>query len=93
MTEDEAHSTLFGDLSQRLLSMGLGFRFQARGTSMEPAIRDGDLLQVMPVVAEELGRGDIVLFADGANFRGELVLSFAGGVVSPRKPRCQPALR
>ena len=69
MTEDEAHSTLFGDLSQRLLSMGLGFRFQARGTSMEPAIRDGDLLQVMPVVAEELGRGDIVLFADGANFR------------------------
>ena len=69
MAKDEAHSTLFGALSQTLLSSGLGFRFLARGTSMEPEIRDGDLLQVMPVVAEELGRGDIVLFADGANFR------------------------
>ena len=36
---------------------------------MAPAIRDGDLLHVRPVVIEKLRRGDIVLFADGRGFR------------------------
>ena len=67
--EDKAHSQLFGVLSQTLLSGGLGFRFRARGKSMAPAIRDGDLLHVRPVVVEKLRKGDIVLFADGAYFR------------------------
>ncbi len=67
--EDKPHSQLFGVLSQALLSGGLGFRFRAHGTSMVPAIRDGDLLHVRPVVAEKLHQGDIVLFADGAYFR------------------------
>jgi uncharacterized repeat protein (TIGR01451 family) len=67
--EDKPHSQLFGVLSQALLSGGLGFRFRARGTSMVPAIRDGELLHVRPVVVEELRQGDIVLFADGHFFR------------------------
>ena len=74
MAKDEAHSTLFGALSQTLLSSGLGFRFRARGTSMEPEIRDGDLLHVMPVVAEDLRKGDIVLFADGTKFRAHRLI-------------------
>ena len=74
MAKDEAHSTLFGALSQTLLSSGLGFRFLARGTSMEPEIRDGDLLHVMPVVAEDLRKGDIVLFADGTKFRAHRLI-------------------
>ena len=36
---------------------------------MAPAIRDGDLLHVRPVVIEKLRRGDIVLFAAGRGFR------------------------
>jgi uncharacterized repeat protein (TIGR01451 family) len=66
---DKGHSQLFGLLSQALLSDGLGFRFRACGRSMAPAIRDGDLLHVRPVVIEKLRRGDIVLFADGRGFR------------------------
>ena len=66
---DKGHSQLFGLLSQALLSDGLGFRFRARGRSMAPAIRDGDLLHVRPVVIEKLRKGDIVLFADGRGFR------------------------
>ena len=66
---DKGHSQLFGLLSQALLSYGLGFRFRACGRSMAPAIRDGDLLHVRPVVIEKLRRGDIVLFADGRGFR------------------------
>jgi uncharacterized repeat protein (TIGR01451 family) len=68
MTEDKPHSTLFGVLSQTLLSKGLGFRFQARGRSMQPAIRDGEILHVQPVTLKELSEGDIVLFASGANY-------------------------
>ena len=67
--EDKAHSQLFGLLSQALLSGGLGFRFRARGRSMAPAIRDGDLLHVRPIVIEQLHEGDIVLFTDGRCFR------------------------
>ena len=67
--EDKGHSQLFGLLSQALLSDGLGFRFRARGRSMAPAIRDGDLVHVRPVVIEKLRRGDIVLFADDRGFR------------------------
>ena len=66
---DKGHSQLFGLLSQALLSDGLGFRFRACGRSMAPAIRDGDLLHVRPLVIEKLRRGDIVLFADGRGFR------------------------
>ena len=69
VAEDRAHSELFGLLSQALLCGGLGFRFRARGTSMVPAIRDGDLLYVQPVVVEKLHLGDIVLFTDGRCFR------------------------
>ena len=36
---------------------------------MVPAIRDGDLLYVQPVVVEKLHAGDIVLFTDGRCFR------------------------
>ncbi len=68
MAEDKPHSKLFGSVSQSLLSGGLGFRFQARGRSMQPAIRDGEFLHVQPVAMNELGKGDIVLFANGANY-------------------------
>jgi uncharacterized repeat protein (TIGR01451 family) len=69
MAEEKAHTELFGALSQDLLSGGLGFRFQARGTSMAPTIQDGEILQVTPVRPEALHKGDIVLFADGRRFR------------------------
>jgi len=69
MVEDKAHSTLFGALTQSLLSEGLGFRFRACGRSMQPTIQDGEILRVRPVAVETLRRGDIVLFADGLSYK------------------------
>jgi len=82
MAEDKPHSKLFGFLSQSLLSGGLGLRFQARGRSMQPAIRDGEILHVQPVAIKELRKGDIVLFANGANYTAHrlVVADHAGDV-------------
>jgi signal peptidase len=52
----------FGDLSGELLSLGLGVRFRAPGTSMHPTIRHGDLITVEPVAPTNLKRGDIILY-------------------------------
>ena len=65
MVDDREHSKLFGALIGSLLSEGLGFRFRARGRSMQPTIQDGEILHVKPVSVETLRKGDIVLFADG----------------------------
>lgn len=54
-----------GDLAEALLGEGQGLRFCARGASMRPFIRDGDVLDVRPVGARRLRRGDVVLFRDG----------------------------
>ena len=75
MAEDRAHSKLFGILVRSLLSKGLGFRFQAHGRSMQPTIQDGEILHVKPVSAEKLRRGDIVLFADRANYKAHRLIS------------------
>ena len=75
MPEDRAHSELFGVLTQSLLSRGLGFRFRARGRSMQPAIQDGEILHVKPVSAEKLRRGDIVLFADRGHYKAHRLIS------------------
>ena len=52
----------FGDLSGELLSLGLGVRFRAPGTSMHPTIRHGDVITVEPVEPANLKRGDIILY-------------------------------
>ncbi len=39
----------------------MSLRFQARGYSMHPLVRDGDILLVRPVEARELRTGDVVL--------------------------------
>ena len=49
-------------LCEDLLRSGRGVRFRATGTSMHPAIRDGELVTVEPVDASAVRRGDVVLF-------------------------------
>ncbi|MGD0758118.1 MAG: C25 family cysteine peptidase [Candidatus Sulfotelmatobacter sp.] len=58
---DLAQSKLFGELARELLAGGSGIRFQARGASMSPAIRDGEIVHVRPAVPRDLRRGDLVL--------------------------------
>ena len=53
---------MFQDLSTALLMDGYHVRFRAPGQSMSPTIRDGEVVLVAPVRAEEVRRGDIVLY-------------------------------
>ena len=53
---------LLSQLSGELLSLGLGVRFRAPGTSMHPTIRHGDEITVERVEPGNLKRGDIILY-------------------------------
>lgn len=53
----------FETVVQDLLADGLSVRFRARGDSMYPTIRDGEMVDIVPCDASSLRRGDIVLAA------------------------------
>ena len=67
--EDRAQSRLFEAFSRELLRQGNGIRFQARGASMSPAIRDGEMVCVKSAVLANLRVGDIVLVKGEMGFR------------------------
>lgn len=52
----------FLELSSEILNKGNYLRFQAKGCSMFPAVRDGDILNVEPVKEEEIRLGDIIFY-------------------------------
>ena len=52
----------FLELSKVILESGHAIRFQARGWSMHPAIRNGDVLTVAPVGDAHIKAGDVVLY-------------------------------
>jgi signal peptidase len=49
-------------LARAVLRKGKPFRFEARGTSMLPSIRDGDIVTVSPLTGTGPKTGDIVAF-------------------------------
>lgn len=67
--EDRPQSRLFEAISLDLLREGNGIRFQARGASMSPAIRDGEIVHVKSAFLVELHTGDIVLVKGEMGFR------------------------
>jgi hypothetical protein len=50
------------ELLQSVIQKGLPFRFKARGSSMSPFIKDGDILTVSPLGKVPPRIGDIVIF-------------------------------
>jgi signal peptidase len=66
-SKSRASSPSFSLLSTDLLSLGLGVRFRAPGTSMHPTIRHGDVITVGPVAPSNLKRGDIILYRCQSN--------------------------
>jgi signal peptidase len=68
----------FDELSAQLLSLGLGVRFRAPGTSMHPTIRHGELITVEPLSPSELKRGDIILYRLQGNFIAHRILKIEG---------------
>ncbi len=69
MTSIGADSKLFEEVTRELLEQGLSVRFQARGASMSPAIRDGEVVHVTPVIVSKLRKDDIVLTRSKNGFR------------------------
>jgi len=68
-TDRGADSKLFAEVTHVLLEQELIVRFQARGASMSPAIRDGEVVQVTPVIVSKLRKDDIVLTKSNCGFR------------------------
>src|SRR5689334_20974594 len=75
MTSSGADSKLFEEIIRDLLHQGLHVRFQARGASMSPTIRDGDIVEVTPVIVSKLRKDDIVLAKTNDGFRLHRIVS------------------
>jgi len=58
----ECDDVEFGALAEAILSEGLTLRFRAKGISMHPFVRHGDILHVHAVDPEQVHVGDLVLF-------------------------------
>src|SRR5437588_5104585 len=69
MTNHDSGSASFEALSRELLNKGLSVRFEARGASMSPCIRDGEIVYVTPVIVSKLRKDDIVLTKANNGFR------------------------
>ncbi|MGB8987246.1 MAG: hypothetical protein WCC37_11635, partial [Candidatus Sulfotelmatobacter sp.] len=69
MTESGSDSERFEALSRELLTSGFTVRFEARGASMSPCIRDREIVHVTPVIVSKLRKGDIVLTKGHSGFR------------------------
>ena len=67
-SKSRTSSPSFSILSRYLLSIGLGVRFRAPGTSMHPTIRHGDVITVEPVEPSNLKGRDIILYRRQRDF-------------------------
>jgi len=94
MPEESLERVEFAELSAELLRRGNKVRFRARGRSMAPLIRDGDVLTVEPAGPETLRVGDVALHRIGGEQvvahrvlarraeRGEVLLTTRGDALS-----------
>jgi signal peptidase I len=53
-------------LMRAVLERGKAFRLEARGASMHPVIRDGDILTIRPLAGAPVKTGDVVAFVNPA---------------------------
>lgn len=82
MINSGADSQLFEEVLRPLLAQGLSVRFQARGGSMSPVIRDGEIVEVIPTNVSELRKDDIVLTKNEHGFRLHRIV-----LAAPREDR------
>ncbi len=68
---------LFTDVAQGLLRQGYGVRFYAKGWSMYPAIRDGEMITVEPAIPSQVKRGDILLHSNNRRVIAHRVVRIA----------------
>jgi len=77
LKNEQPHSELLREACTALLRDGQRVRFRATGLSMDPTIRDGDVLTVEPVNLGEIRPGEILLYRT------------ARGVIAHRLVRCE----
>src|SRR5687767_14839236 len=70
---------LFIELTEQLLRGGCSIRFRAEGTSMHPAIEDGDLLTVDAAEATRLQSGDVIVYRLGSRALAHRVVAIRRG--------------
>ena len=68
---------LFTNVATGLLRDGYGVRFYAKGWSMYPTIKDGEMITVEPVVPSQVKRGDILLHHNGKGVIAHRVVRIA----------------
>lgn len=64
-TVNVADSRRFTAVCEAILARGLRVRFRARGQSMQPNVKHGDIVEIRPAAREELKRGDLLLTRNG----------------------------
>ncbi|MGA8428643.1 MAG: CARDB domain-containing protein, partial [Candidatus Sulfotelmatobacter sp.] len=69
MSNSRSDSGMFEAFTRELLKAGLRVRFEARGASMSPCIRDGEIVHITPVIVSKLRKDDIVLARSNNSFR------------------------
>jgi hypothetical protein len=69
MSHYGSDAQLFEAFVRPMLERGLSVRFEARGCSMSPAIRDGEIVEVSPAELVGLRKDDIVLAKSECGFR------------------------
>jgi signal peptidase I len=70
----------FTELALQILDDGNSLRFRAHGESMNPFIRNGDILEVQPVSGDTCRRGDVLLCKfEGQRIVAHRVISIQGG--------------
>lgn len=77
-------SAAFAALSAEILRTGRTLRFRGLGASMQPLVREGDILVVHPVEARAVRCGDAVLFHDE---QGRVVVHRVIGIETGREGR------
>lgn len=60
----ECDTQQFGEMAAAFLASGVSLRFRAKGQSMRPLIRDGDILLAEPVDPHKARRGAVLLFTN-----------------------------
>jgi uncharacterized repeat protein (TIGR01451 family) len=68
MPEPHPDSPAFESFARELLNRGLSVRFEARGASMSPVIRNQEIVIVTPVIVSKLRKGAIVLTKGRSGF-------------------------
>jgi signal peptidase len=84
----------FVEVVSEVLGRGHSVRFRAKGTSMTPTIREGEVITVVPVQPNGIRRGEIILYRSERGVFGHRVVRVTRGragsvVLLPRGDACQ----